>query len=175
MNIRKLSALLTSAVCLLSLAGLAQTPPPSVPLPTNAPTVDLGLEKFALTMSAVTDGDEARAAITLDYDLSKYFYVRGEVQMGPADSIVENVGTGLGFYKTINNFRLFAGIGARYSWERSEFQGTLGAGVAYQLFQDGALSKWSVYSEFRLMTPFNNDARKEPPHRELLAGVRYSF
>lgn len=151
----------------------AQTPAP-LNLPTNIFS-NLEQEQFGLSIGAVTDGDGVRNATTLDYSFAKNFFARGELQISTGSQFVDSLGLGGGFAKTWPAVRLYAFAEGRRSFTLDEWQGVLGAGIAYQPLQDGILAKFSLFTEPRLVTSFNGKLKTEPPHREIDVGLRYSF
>lgn len=175
-RLKRMKTLLVSTMAVMLFTGYSQAQNSITNvIPPTVPTVGLEKEQFAIWSAAVTEGEQFRAAVGADWNFSKLAYVRAEVQTGNDGPSIDSAGIGIGIYKSWPSARIYGGPQIGYSWTQQELQGSLVAGVAYQPMHEGILDQWAAFSEFRLLTPFNNKARTEPPHRLFFVGIRRSF
>lgn len=158
--------LLTLLALALAVSGYSQAPID------NIPVASLLTEKFAISQGATTDGTSTRSSTIADYNLLSAFFLRGEIQSQNADNVIASLALGGGFYKTWESAKVYGFVEGRRNYTADKWEGVLGLGLAWRPLTDGVLSKFSLFTEPRLVTDFK---LKTPPGREIVAGIRYSF
>lgn len=142
------------------------------PVLTNLPTVTLGSEKMAIAEGILTEGSTTRATTLFDYNVTDAFFLRGESQLQTGSELFHSLSLGGGLYRSWEHARVYGFILGGRNFETDGWEIGAGFGAAYTPFQNGIAERFSVFSEFRVVTDFQ--ARTDPS-RIVCAGVRYSF
>lgn len=173
-----LSAGLSLAQCVTAHAQSPGIPNPSDVL-TNVPSASSFTNAtLEVSVGAVMHGSSSfENSLSLRYNIGKTFFAGGEIQNGPASSVVDSAGLFVGVRKAFDTAEVYGQIGGRRTWisspdGRPAWECLVGGGAAWRPVQgDGVLSKFALFTEVF----FVGSQHSMRPEAETRAGVRYLF
>lgn len=158
----------------LSVAAFGQTnpPTPTPPAPTLAPPTPTSIgdvatniltaipqatsftnTSFELKIGTRANQLNVENIVGFQYNFSQSFFLGGEIQNGPASTVIDLAGINFGVRKAWDQAEIYGLAGGRRNWTvltgkgKPSWEAVAGFGAAYRPMQSGMLSSLAVFSE----------------------------